>query len=1586
MGLEKHQQDAYNALCEMDDNLKKFSTLINIPTGGGKTRIAVEFCKKVLKEKCMLIWIAGRIELLIQAIESFIENEEEDNFQLIPFVEGVNSEDFVKTYQLLCSTEYTKEKSKDEDIAEVYKNSRVEDISVDSDILFFSTMTLANIVERHCEKFKNWLDKSQQEEKKLYIIYDEAHHIGASSAHYIFEQMISEFGKPRYRIKRFGLIGLTATVYRGDKYIDVFHTWFKNGWDYKKNALVNVDTLYGDTHAFAKLSKEEREEALNNRIEPAKIEDLFGIRLVKPELIKVEEFSRGDLTPIEEVQYLADRIKKHYKGWGKTVVYVSRGKMAKKLVELLNENGVPAFKYTSPVKKKEEKKNDDEKKNSKKKTKILGDYSVKDDSDKDIEKEQKAFRDFCGDSKADYNVLVAVQKLDEGIDIPDLETIYMYEPTQSHIILRQRVGRVLRKPKTGEKKARVIWQKYSTNKGTVTLENLLSTDFSETPQIDSEIMKDVRDWKIGEQLPAGMYLKPLTFEGITNVFTLSRFTALEILSLFTAKEIKKSESVGWYYNMDNPEGERIYVLDNGRKGYNQLAHMLNSDEKLYFRCSKIKCSNFDSYAKGLGVSSEVMLNDIKRVCFYLVDAKKTDMNGKHISPRLRVVDSEIKKFCEWFFANKLAYAKADRNVIKSIIEEDSKNQSNEGNDVEKASDNQSVQESSNDKLPTDIKEILSGKTSEGFKEQVIEHYTSLQDNKKDVLNKPKQYTDLLQYTNEKKQYQELESLREIMRSGAVRRGYIKNGKYAYAYTYQDDKGNMQDALKVKHIWIDEGDSDNLWLYATALVNVPNHIYVSKEDAEDYASVMREVLDKNLIAGRESQAVQEFMMALGYHDNDNIIREQCRLTKVCKGEGARIPRLLQYMVYEKIYRALLEIVKYDVQNCSNQKELEDTRDEKLAFYKIQLDNDLTPVKDVIYDYRSYLKAVPYYQGIKPEFLCRMVNDIVQMLPNASEIETYVDAFGGSGACTMNAFYKDKNRQRVYNDLGIMNASMYRCLVNDIDKFAEAIEEVFSKAFSNYKADDNQGWFFDKYIAYVKERKARLENEKEQSEQTDDDKEKIKKISEQIKQYGETLEDLRLSVEDFEKIYCNAYEKKRIKMEGSKNPNSEYYYPIETRLKKEYPVGFAPAMCRRVEAYMHTFALKVYRLYHILLAEKGYPKDVKPVRKKKDDYNISLTQQDVGLIFFFGNTLSDRHFYCNCTFRKLISTMLSYRSWLEYGKSCFSGVGIEREDALELMDYEEYNKASTVFYADIPYETTGTNNYVPGWFNTKKFFETLSKCEGTYIVSSRCNVCVPDRYARAYKGITIKQLNKKRPDLQKYKQNVCVGPVLKKFVYKKKKLVKKLNKKRPDLQKYKQNVCVGPVLKKFVYKKRRVDKNIELMKFFISFLSDTFKYRYLIKELGIKSTQIEDVNKARYVFFPYTNSTQVFTKGGKRVGFKKVSVISEEYVERMLVSTHYTNVPVEVMITNADIKLDEVLAYKYGEVYAIPTFKTGVDSTQYKAEPVVIAMEYQKFIDILFKVMFKDEWIANEKREEEKNIAAAFRKLYANRRAQPTENQE
>ena len=452
--LRDYQEAALKALRAIDKKKKeKFSTIINLPTGAGKTKIIIDFCKEQLDKGNYVLFLADRIALLGQTVKKFSTQDWDNAYK----------------FQLICGG------SSNSELSEI-KKYKLSDTDAEVPILFASVGTIRTIAEKEVKEFSAWLNKSQENGRRLYIVYDETQHIGTNGAGGIMSAL---FGcqdsyvkgvEKTYSLSKIGLVGLTATVYRGDKFIESFNAWYKDGYDFDNNKVLHIDSDYGD-YTLSDISQ-----IRNNRIAPVDIGQLLdkGI-LANPDIIKVSDYKWGmPDTEEKEMEYLADRISKNYSELGKTAVIVRNSNMAKLLCDELEKKNIKSYNFTVKGLKPS---NDGEPLDTDR-AMILEQFSKK-------------------DNKA---ILVAISIFDEGIDVPDLNTLYLYAPTNSQVVLRQRVGRVLRNPTEIEDKEdkRVIWQYYPMECQKLSEEQfaeLLNGNISLLPETEEELRKDKFEWE-----------------------------------------------------------------------------------------------------------------------------------------------------------------------------------------------------------------------------------------------------------------------------------------------------------------------------------------------------------------------------------------------------------------------------------------------------------------------------------------------------------------------------------------------------------------------------------------------------------------------------------------------------------------------------------------------------------------------------------------------------------------------------------------------------------------------------------------------------------------------------------------------------------------------------------------------------------------------------------------------------------------------------------------------------------------------------------------------------------------------------------
>ena len=154
----EHQKKAMEALDKMNQEAS-YSTLVVLPTGGGKTYTAsMWLLKNAIDKKKKILWIAHRQMLLDQAAESF------QKFAYTEVVPHISS---------FCFRIVSGASSHD----------RTSDIRSSDNLLIVSKDSIGRNIER--------LDQWLKDEKELYLIVDEAHHSTAKTYRKVIDYVLS---------------------------------------------------------------------------------------------------------------------------------------------------------------------------------------------------------------------------------------------------------------------------------------------------------------------------------------------------------------------------------------------------------------------------------------------------------------------------------------------------------------------------------------------------------------------------------------------------------------------------------------------------------------------------------------------------------------------------------------------------------------------------------------------------------------------------------------------------------------------------------------------------------------------------------------------------------------------------------------------------------------------------------------------------------------------------------------------------------------------------------------------------------------------------------------------------------------------------------------------------------------------------------------------------------------------------------------------------------------------------------------------------------------------------------------------------
>ncbi|MCF6366587.1 MAG: DEAD/DEAH box helicase family protein [Bacteroidales bacterium] len=369
-----HQRNALYALDKFYTTNKKTKGILVLPTGAGKTMVAVQWLlRNVIDKNRKLIWLAHRHELLNQAKETFIKNCYK---QYLP-----NRKEIVIN---IISGDETHNKSLK--------------INENDDIIIASKDSL-----RIGKKYLN--DNFLSKNKDVFLVIDEAHHAVAET----YVNLINEIEQ---KSDNFKLLGLTATPFRTA--------------EKEKSFLSKVftdDIIYSDD--------------LNNLI----IQKILAKPIIEQvetgeHLQKDKDFTQRDLNHILQQFNLPENIKadiatrphrnrkivetydknKH----GKTIIFALNRNHAITLKELFNNSGYKSEFIISGT---------------------VSELGINTSKNNKLAIEK--FR------KSELDILINVNILTEGTDLPQAESVFLTRPTNSKIMLTQMIGRVLRGPKAG---------------------------------------------------------------------------------------------------------------------------------------------------------------------------------------------------------------------------------------------------------------------------------------------------------------------------------------------------------------------------------------------------------------------------------------------------------------------------------------------------------------------------------------------------------------------------------------------------------------------------------------------------------------------------------------------------------------------------------------------------------------------------------------------------------------------------------------------------------------------------------------------------------------------------------------------------------------------------------------------------------------------------------------------------------------------------------------------------------------------------------------------------------------------------------
>ena len=377
----EHQKEAMRCLDKINQE-PSYSTLVVLPTGGGKTYTAsMWLLKNAIDKNKKILWIGHRQMLLDQAAESF---QKFAYTEVIPHISSF-------CFRIISGASI---------------HDRTSDIRPEDNLLIVSKDSIG----RNMDRLDTWL----KDENELYLVIDEAHHSTAKTYRKIIEYV-------KGKVPNLKLIGLTATPFRtAENEQGLLARIYGNG-------VRNGQAVHDDMGITYQIGLKE---LINRQILAKPIFESFYTDEEYGEFLGVdawESIQHLDVLPDEIAQQMADSAVRNklivetyaakQSEYGQTILFAVNVVHAIQLTALFKKAGVSADFIVSSVK-----------------DAITGVTISREDNQRKLNE----YRD------GKLQVLINVNILTEGVDLPQTKTVFLARPTVSSILMTQMVGRALR--------------------------------------------------------------------------------------------------------------------------------------------------------------------------------------------------------------------------------------------------------------------------------------------------------------------------------------------------------------------------------------------------------------------------------------------------------------------------------------------------------------------------------------------------------------------------------------------------------------------------------------------------------------------------------------------------------------------------------------------------------------------------------------------------------------------------------------------------------------------------------------------------------------------------------------------------------------------------------------------------------------------------------------------------------------------------------------------------------------------------------------------------------------------------------------
>ena len=382
----EHQKKAMECMDRINSSAD-FSTLVVLPTGGGKTyTAALWLLHNAIDRHKKVLWMAHRQLLLEQAAQAF---QDYAYAETIPHISGFR-------YRIISGAA---------------NHGRTMDICRDDDLLIVSKDSIG----RNLPALNNWLAG----EKEIFLVVDEAHHSTAKTYRRVIDYV-------RSKVPHVKLIGLTVTPFRtAEEEKGLLGKIYTDG--VKNNVVIHNDV--GITYQIS------LKDLINRRIlakpvfESYQTEEQYGQELGLEAWESIqhldtlpEDVARKIALSVPRNRLIVDTYKKGQKKYGQTIVFAVNVDHAIALNSQFRKAGIASDYVVSSIRD------------------MATGVTI---SREDNERKEQAYRE------GKLQVLINVNILTEGVDFPKTGTVFLARPTISTILMTQMVGRALRGPAAG---------------------------------------------------------------------------------------------------------------------------------------------------------------------------------------------------------------------------------------------------------------------------------------------------------------------------------------------------------------------------------------------------------------------------------------------------------------------------------------------------------------------------------------------------------------------------------------------------------------------------------------------------------------------------------------------------------------------------------------------------------------------------------------------------------------------------------------------------------------------------------------------------------------------------------------------------------------------------------------------------------------------------------------------------------------------------------------------------------------------------------------------------------------------------------